>query len=107
MRIGALRKRLALQSETLVVDENGGQIASWADVATVWAELSPISNKQVTAADVRGRITHEIIMRYRDDIKTGMRFLLGSRIFTIRFVSVSDEKNQWLDIMAEEGGQLG
>lgn len=108
MRIGALRKRLALQSETLASDGNGGLAASWTTVASVWAEIMPISNKQVVSVSgVNGRITHKIIIRYRADVKTGMRFVQGSRIFTIRLVSTSDEVNRWLEIMAEEGGQLG
>src|SRR5574344_1193291 len=108
MRIGSLRKRLALQSETLVADGNGGQVASWTTIGNVWAEIVSINDRQaVSVSGANGRITHKIILRHRADVKSGMRFVLGSRIFTIRKGSVDDEAGKWLEVMAEEGGLLG
>ncbi len=110
MRIGALRKRLALQSEGLAPDGAGGSMAVWTTVATVWAAVEPIA-KAGAWVDSRfdRRVTHVVTMRWRGDVAvtTGMRLLLGSRVFMIRAVANPVEGNRWLELRVEEDGLLG
>ncbi|MDD5585630.1 MAG: phage head closure protein [Alphaproteobacteria bacterium] len=109
MRIGSLQKRLTLQSESLVPDGAGGNAASWVTLATIWAELIPDTGGQAVASNFDRRITHTIRMRNPQSVavKTGMRLVGGSRIFTIRAVVNDGERNRWLEIHAEEDGLLG
>ena len=38
-RLGKMRHRVEIQTETLVADGGGGGSSTWATVATVWAEM--------------------------------------------------------------------
>jgi SPP1 family predicted phage head-tail adaptor len=110
MSVGALRKRLTLQSESLAPDGAGGSMAVWTTLATVWGELEPVTGSgTVVVSGFDKRITHTIKLRYRSDITiaTGMRLLFGSRIFTIRSAVNLDETNRWIEVQAEENGLLG
>ena len=107
--LGALRKRLTLQVESLGLDGAGGVMANWTTLATLWGQLAPVTGAaSVVVGGFEKRITHAITVRWRSDvtIATGMRLLLGSRVFTIRSVVNEDEANRWWTIQAEEGGTL-
>jgi SPP1 family predicted phage head-tail adaptor len=76
-------------------------------LATIWGELAPITRlTSVATTNYNRRLTHQITVRYRDDITTGQRLVFGSRLFFIRAVINSAETNQWLVLMVEEGGIL-
>jgi SPP1 family predicted phage head-tail adaptor len=110
MRIGALRKQLTLQRESLAPDGAGGSMAVWTTLATVWGEIVPVTGMpSVIVSGFDRRITHTITVRWSGDMTmiTGMRLLDGNRIFTIRAVTNVDNRDRWLEIMAEEGGVLG
>ncbi len=109
MTIGTLRKRVVLQEEQRTPDGAGGYALSWASVATVWAEITPVSGHEVVAsAGIEGHATHKVRMRWRDDLSlhSGMRLLHGSRTFNIRYVLNVHEANRWALILAEEGCAL-
>lgn len=104
MQIGALRKRLTLQQESI----SGGALV-WTTLAALWGEMTPItSERTLTASGSDRRVTHTIRLRYPSDliIATGMRLVHGARTFTIRAVTNVDEDNRVLEITAEEGGTL-
>ncbi len=104
MAAGDLRKRLTLQRESL---SSGGQTGIWTTVATVWGSIAP-STRYYDYLNSERRVTHIIRVRYRSDVTvaTGMRFVCGSRVFTVRYVVIDGEKNRWLDVLVEEGGGL-
>jgi SPP1 family predicted phage head-tail adaptor len=41
MRAGNLSTRLTLQSKSVTRDSEGGEVITWTDVTTFWAELEP------------------------------------------------------------------
>lgn len=106
MSIGALRKNLALQAESVVSDGSGGITTGWTTLATVWGQVEPVTAPIHVGTE--GRTTHKITLRWRSDITvtTGMRLVMGSRIFTIRAVINTDEANRWWELQTEEGGTL-
>lgn len=108
-QVGELRKRLVLQAEGLVPDGTGGQTSGWTTLGEIWADVVPVSGSMALAANYDRRLTHTIRMRFRHDLEvtSGMRLLDGNRVFTIRAVTNRNERNRWLDILAEEGGMLG
>lgn len=104
MRIGDLRKRVTIQSETPTSDNAGGYALAWTDVATVWAEIEPLGGNEVFAAQhLEGHVTHRVTMRYRGGVTTDMRLTCGSRAFNIRAVLNTDERNRWIELLVEEG----
>lgn len=84
-RIGAMRSRVTLQAPVETDDGAGGVVVSWVDVASVWAEVRPRRGGEGLWADApAGRLTSEIVMRWRDDVWPGMRLVAGERTFDIR-----------------------
>lgn len=108
MRLGRFRKRLDAQVASLAPDGSGGQTVVWTTVGTVWAALVPLNPLSSFSARRDVRLTHKISLRLAPTlaIVAGMRFALGERFFMVRTVTDRGERGQWLDILAEEGGDL-
>lgn len=109
MPIGALRKQVTIQAETSTPDGAGGYTVGWTNVATVWADIKPLSgNEPFVAGHLEGHVTHRVTMRYRTDIAvtTDMRLLYGARLFNIRAVMNTDEQNHWWELLVEEGAAV-
>ena len=107
MHIGFLRKRITIQNETSTPDGAGGFVLAWSDVATVWAEIMPLNGREVfVAQQPEGRVTHRVTLRWFSGVTTDMRVVFNSRVFNIRSVLNTDERNQWLELMVEEGGAV-
>lgn len=83
-RIGALRHRLTIETPGRTDDGGGGAGVAWSTFTEVWAAIVPRRGREIVAADrVSGEITHDVWLRYRDDVTPAMRFRLGTRIFDI------------------------
>jgi SPP1 family predicted phage head-tail adaptor len=109
MRIGELRKQVALQAETPTSDNAGGYALAWTTLATLWADIAPLNGNEVFAAQhLEGHVTHRVTLRYRSDvmITSEMRILYNNRAFNIRSVLNTDERNRWLELLVEEGGAV-
>jgi SPP1 family predicted phage head-tail adaptor len=107
MHIGELRKRVTIQAETSVADGAGGYALAWTDVSTVWAEIRPISgNKIFIAQHLEGHVTHQVFMRFQSGITTDMRLTYNGRLFNVRAVLNTDETNQWMELLVEEGAAV-
>jgi SPP1 family predicted phage head-tail adaptor len=107
MHSGELRKRATLQTETQTPDGAGGYALAWADVATVWVEIQPLSGSEVLAAGhLEGHVTHKVTLRYISGMTTDMRLLYGGRVFNVRSVMNVDERNRWTELLVEEGAAV-
>jgi len=66
MQAGLMRHRVTIQSNTPVQNSTGEEIDSWADAATVWAEVRPLSGQEYIQARQQGaNVTTRIRMRRR------------------------------------------
>jgi SPP1 family predicted phage head-tail adaptor len=98
-----LRHRLTLEELNRVADDGGGFTESWVAVATVFADLRPISGSERVDADrLTGSVTHDVVLRYRAGVVPAMRFREGTRIFQIVAVIDVDEQHRWLQCLCEE-----
>ncbi len=96
-RIGALRHRVQLEGSIRTADGGGGASVAWTSVAEIWAAIEPITGAEsVLGEGVAGRVTHEIVVRYRIGLEPSMRFRLGARIFEIKAVLDVDERRRML-----------
>lgn len=106
--IGRLRQRVTLQQEIFSSDEQGGQVKTYADLETapkVYAQVEALGSRALFSAyRLEVRVTHRIIVRYRSDIKPGMRVKMGDRAFDIVGVMDRQEERRFLEILAEERG---
>jgi SPP1 family predicted phage head-tail adaptor len=91
MRAGKLRHRVKLQAVSGT---------SWATVSTISAAIEPSSGSE----NYKGphAITDLITIRYRSGVTALMRVKYGERIFFVRWIANTDERNRELKLLAEE-----
>ena len=102
---GAFRHELTLESATPTPDGAGGHAESWAEVATLYARIEPVSAASRFGADqTLETVTHRITMRHRNGIASGMRFTRLGRAFEIITVHDPDETGRYLVCRVREEG---
>jgi len=103
---GALNHRLSLERSLEEPDGCGGLTTSWHSVALIWAKLKSIDPLTTIISQQKQEIgRHRIIIRYRDDVESGWRFLLNDRIFEIVAIHDPDEQHRYLVCQTEEQGR--
>ena len=104
--IGALRRRLTLESLATTSDDAGGTTGTWNTVAVVWAAIHPRSGSEVfDGGRVEGRVSHDIWIRPRAEIAPGQRLRMETRIFNIRAVLRPDPYVNRMRLVCEERDQ--
>lgn len=102
---GSLRTEIRLESRTATPDGLGGFNESWAEAATVFANIEPVSATSVFGADqTLETVTHRITMRHREGVASGMRFTRQARVFAIATVFDPDETGRYLVCRVSEAG---
>jgi SPP1 family predicted phage head-tail adaptor len=100
---GSLNRRLTLEVPVESADGAGGVVRGFEAIATLWAEVTPVSAARVVEAERAGaRVTHRIGIRFADDITTRHRFRDGERVFRIVSLRDRDGRKRFLQIEAEE-----
>lgn len=100
---GAFRHELSLQSAQSTGDGAGGFSESWTEIATVFARIEPVSaNSFFRAAQRLEEAAHDITIRFRADVTSGMRFEKLGRTFEILTVIDPDETGRYLICTAKE-----
>lgn len=103
---GALRTEIALEEAVMSSDGAGGHVATWAEVATVFARIVPVSTQRSFDVDqFVETVTHRITMRFRADVRSGMRFAKQNRTFAIVAVHDPDETGRYLVCRVREEGR--
>jgi len=103
MRAGRLRHQVTIQRLTTTVDSYGDHIETWADVATVWAEVVPLSGREYWAAkQVNAETETRVTMRYRDGVLPAMRIKYGARLLDIQSAIDVGGRRDELQLMCRE-----
>ena len=103
MNVGKLRHRITIQRQVNDVNDFGAPVTSWKNVATVWADIRPLSGREYfSAQQVQSEVTTQIWLRHLDGIKPTMRVKFGKRIFEILSVLNTQERNISLQLMCKE-----
>ena len=108
-RCGELRHRITFQTRQTAQDPSGQPIESWVSAFTSWADVTPLTGRELMAAQaVQSAVSHAITMRYRSELanpKTvaNMRVLFGTRVFNIHASLNQDERNRTVILQVEEG----
>ena len=94
IEIAPLIHKVTLQTPTRTTSSKSGETQlTWNDTRDVWASIKPASVKDQTQyAQTQARITHEIVIRYADDITGDMRFTYNGRIFNIVAAPINTEE---------------
>lgn len=100
---GALNQRLVVEQPVETADDAGGVTRDYAELATVWAAVTPVSTHEDVAADHAGlTVTHRILMRARSDITVRHRLRKGARVWRIVGLREDDASGRILRIDAQE-----
>lgn len=103
MEIGRLRHRITLMRQVNEINDYGATITKWESVATVWAEVKPLSGREYfSAQQVQSEITTQIWLRHLDGIKPSMRVKFGKRFLEIVAVLNTQERSVSLQLMCKE-----
>lgn len=108
LRPGELNRRIKLQQRSTTKTDAGTEQTTWSDVATVWANVQPLSGRELmAAAAVNAEVTHLIVIRYRPGVTARMRAVYGTRIFDINAVIEPEMAHVSLELMCTEGVNVG
>jgi SPP1 family predicted phage head-tail adaptor len=82
--LGALSDRIEIRRRDVSVEDEGGEVATFVPIATVWGRVRALSARQASLADGRvAAITHSVVLRYRTDVAPGDRLVVAGRILTV------------------------
>jgi SPP1 family predicted phage head-tail adaptor len=94
---------VTIESAAGTSDAAGGETVVWDTLATLWARVEPTAaNERIVAGHLSGVVTHEVTLRWRDDIAGGMRVAFRGRTFRILAVHDPDETRRYLVARATE-----
>lgn len=98
-----LNHRITIQRQGSGQSATGQPNGTWADTATVWAAVEPISGREYfNASGERAEVTHKIKLRAGVTVAPKDRALFGTRTFNIRSVLDFEERGRYLQLMVTE-----
>ena len=105
-RVGRLRHRVALQAKALEYDDLGRQArseTSWYTVARPFAEVRELSGRELERANqMSPDVTHQVTIRFREEIGEDYRFLHRNRELEIRAILDRDTNRRELVCLCGE-----
>ena len=102
MKIGRMRYRITIQFPADTVDDYGNAIEDWQDLATVWADIVPVSGREyLTASQATSETTFKIYIRYIPNVNAKMRIIHNDITFEILAV-LGDRRSGMLTLMCKE-----
>lgn len=101
MNLGKMRYRITLQEPGINQDDYGNIIDDWRDVATVWADIVPVSGREYFGANQQNSETqYKIYIRYLDGITPKMRIMHNDVEYQILAV-LADKRAGYTTIMCK------
>ncbi len=102
---GELNLRLDIERRVAVSDGQGGEVGGFEVMGAVWARIEPVSAVMGEAGGLQQvAVTHEILVRHRDGLVSGLRFAKGGRRFLVQAVHDPDESGRYLVCRCREEG---
>ena len=103
---GALNHRLMLQSSVETPDGCGGLVTTWQDVDLVWGAIQSVDpTVSIVSQQIQETTRSQIVIRYRDDVASGWRFVLADRFLEITTLHDPTETRRYLICQTEEQGR--
>lgn len=104
MRIGPMRHRVTVLHQVQGADDPLGEPSlTWAEFATVWGEVSPLSGRQyMEARQAQSEVSHRVRIRYLPGVAADMRVQHDGRMFQIEAVLDMGERKREMHLMCVE-----
>jgi SPP1 family predicted phage head-tail adaptor len=88
-----LRLRVTIQRKDTAVDAFGQPAITWANVGSVWADIVPLTGKEMFSADAnQNQLVVKIVIRAKDGITPTMRVVHGTTYYNIEAVMPVSER---------------
>lgn len=103
MNIGDLRHKVTIQTKSVTRGTAGQEVETWADTATKWASIEPLTGREYwQAQQINAEMTSKITIRYYFGLTTTNRIKFGTRCFDILSVQNIKERNEFMVLMCKE-----
>lgn len=102
-RVGAMRERVDIYSQSQTVDAAGSIATTWSSAATAWARMTPTGASGLTLAERDDAVRYyTMTIRYTTDIGTNSRVVWRDRKFDVTGVIDETEQRQFLTVYLRE-----
>ena len=102
MKAGMLNSRISIQQLSTGTDAIGQPVTTWADFASVWANIRYLSGIETVKADAQTSVVKASIrIRRRTDITPAMRVTYGATTFQINAVLPDEQGREHIDLSVE------
>lgn len=89
MRAGKLRSRITIRRSAEVKNERGGYDETWADLGTIFAEVTGLDGRESVMDKVlQGISVYRVTIRWRDDLKASDQLRSAGGCFGGRDVNI-------------------
>lgn len=105
MRSGTLHDRITIQRPSTALRDNqwGRQGEQFVDLATVWANVRPITaREQLRGGGIQSETSFTIRLRYREDINDQCRIVYRGNVLDIASVLDVDGRRREIEILATQ-----
>lgn len=108
MRAGELRHRVRVQEKVITRDAIGGEMITWKDRGTVWAEVEPLAGRELFAAQqIQPEATMRFGLRYWSEIKSEWQVIWQEQTFDVLSVIDVGARRRKLQLLARTGVKGG
>ncbi|MBD8874855.1 head-tail adaptor protein [Roseibium polysiphoniae] len=105
MRAGAYRTPVALEQPVHTAAADGSASLVYLFAGDDFAQIKPLRQSEtLRSGRLEGIATHQLRLRYRDDLAGGWRVLCGPRAFRILSTTAADDRSREIICLAEEEG---
>jgi SPP1 family predicted phage head-tail adaptor len=88
MKAGKLDKRVTIKVKSATRDSYGAEIIGWSTLATVWAEVTPISGREFfVASQFVPEAQFKVRIRYREDFDETAKITYDSADHDILYIA--------------------
>lgn len=101
-----LRAEVQLERPLRTVATGGSADLAFELEATVFAAIRPLSLREIAVGGrTDGVASHDIRIRYREDVRGGWQIRWGARLFRVLAAGDPGGRGAWLRCMCEEDGR--
>lgn len=105
--VGLLNRQVTIRHFVSAgADARGQARGDWEDLATVFANVLPLSGRWAEyARQLCETATYRVLVNYRSDVRAGMRVAVGDRLLVIETAIDQGEANHTLELLCTEARQ--
>ncbi|SMH30565.1 phage head closure protein [Azospirillum agricola] len=101
---GELDQRIRIERPDNTPNGRGGVVKGWAEVATVWARVRPVSGRELAASgQIEAAAVYRIAIRRRTDVTAGCRIVWQGKAMNVRFTPDTGSRTAFIFIDCEAG----